>query len=161
MKMTLSNVSLLIATVTLGVIFIAGVRERIVNIPQWFANPPSSFELIRQQAPSAVRFWIPVQIVFVVSLILAFVSNWRHTDVRMMMIVGTAAFLVVIALTAAYFVKEVMEFSRMPADAPVTEELLKRANLWFQTTVVRNIIQGVALVFFVIAVIRNFRITNI
>jgi hypothetical protein len=157
MKMTLSNISLLIATLTLGVIFIAGIRERVVNMPQWFADPPASFELIRKQAPAATRFWIPVQIIFLVALILAFISNWKYQEVRFMMILGTTAFLLVIVLTAAFYVKEVMAFSKMPVDAPVTEDLLKRANTWFRTTIIRNIIQGVALVFFIVAVIKHFR----
>jgi hypothetical protein len=157
MKMTLGNISLVIATLTLGVIFIAGVRERVVNIPQWFADPPASFELIRQQTPAATRFWIPVQIIFLVALILAFITNWKHQDVRLMMILGTTAFLLVIVLTVAFYVKEVMAFSKMPVDAPMTEGLLKRANTWFRTTVIRNIIQGVALVFFIMAVIKHFK----
>jgi hypothetical protein len=157
MKMTLSNISLLIATLTLGVIFIVGIRERIVNMPQWFADPPASFELIRKQAPPATRFWIPVQIIFLVALILAFITNWKYQEVRFMMILGTTAFLLVIVLTAAFYVKEIMAFSKMPVDAPVTEDLLKRANTWFRTTIIRNIIQGVALVFFIVAVIKHFR----
>lgn len=155
--MTLANISLVIATLMLGVIFVAGVRERVVNIPQWFADPPASFELIRKQAPAATRFWIPVQIIFLVALVLAFISNWKHHDVRLMMIFGTAAFLFVIVLTAAYYVKEVMAFSKMPVDAPITEDLLRRVNTWFRTTIIRNIIQGVALVFFVVAVIKHFK----
>jgi hypothetical protein len=157
MNMILSNISLLMATLTLGVIFIAGVRERIVNIPRWFADPPVSFELIRKQAPAAARFWIPVQIIFLVSLITAFITNWRYQDVRLMMIFGTAAFLIVIVLTAAFYVKEIMAFSKIPVDAPATETLLKRANTWFRTTVIRNIIQGVALVFFIVTVIEHFK----
>ena len=157
MEITLGNSSLVIATLVLGVIFIAGVRERVVNIPQWFANPPASFELIRKQAPAAARFWIPVQIIFLVALVLAFITNWKHHDVRLMMFFGTAAFLLVIVLTAAFYVKEVMAFSKMPVDAPLTEDLLKRANTWFRTTIIRNIIQGLALVFFIIAVIKQFK----
>lgn len=156
--MTLSSLSLLAATITLSIIFIAGVRERVVNIPKWFSNPPASFELIRQQAPAAQRFWIPVQIVFLVTLILSLSTNWKYKDVRLMMILGTSAFLVVIALTAAFYVKEIMAFSKMPVDAPATESLLKRADTWYSTTVSRNIIQGIALVFFIVATVKTFKL---
>lgn len=155
--MTISNLSLFAATITLTIIFVAGVRERVVNIPRWFSNPPASFELIRQQAPAATRFWIPVQLTFLVTLTLAFITNWKYHDVRLMMILGTTAFLIVIALTAAFYVKEIMAFSKMPADAPVTKDLLKRAHIWYSTTVSRNIIQGIALVFFILASIKTFK----
>ena len=153
----MNSITLIAVTLTLAVIFLAGLRERLINIPRWFANPPSSFELIRQQAPAAMRFWIPVQIIFIVTLIAAFVVNWEIRDVRLMLIFGTAAFFVVIALTGIYYVKEIMAFSKMPPDAPVTDELLKRAHRWYSTTVSRNIIQGIALLFFILATIKYFQ----
>lgn len=154
--MTTNSISLIAATLALAVIFIAGVRERVLNIPRWFANPPSSFELIRRQAPAAARFWIPAQLVFLATLIFAFVVNWQLRDVRLMLMLGTAAFLAAIVLTAAYYVKEIMAFSKMPPDAPVTDELLKRAHTWYSTTISRNIIQGVALICFILATLKYF-----
>ena len=155
--MTTNNIWLIAATSTLAVIFVAGIRERILNIPRWFSNPPSSFELIRQQAPAAQRFWIPLQIVFMITLISAFITNWKTYDIRLMLILGTTAFFIVIALTAAYYVKEIMAFSKMPVDAPVTNELLIRARRWYRTTISRNIIQGIALLLFILATIKSFQ----
>lgn len=156
MKVSTDTILITTATVLLAVIFFAGVRERVVNIPRWFVNPPASFEIIRQQAKGAQRFWIPLQLLFLIALIAAFITNWQHKDVRSLMLIGTAAFLMVIILTAAYFVKEIMYFSKLPVDAPATPDLLKRANTWYQTTISRNILQGIALIFFIMATIKSF-----
>ncbi|WP_420149246.1 hypothetical protein [Spirosoma sp.] len=153
MKTTLDSLSLLAATIMLAIIFVAGLRERIVNIPRWFANPPASFDLIRQQAVNAPKFWIPVQLLFVITLVTAFITNWSDATVRNRLLISTGFFLLVIILTATYYVREIMAFQRIPATASVTPELLKRVNRWYQTTVIRNILQGVALGFLVWALI--------
>lgn len=158
MKASTDTIFITAATVLLAVIFFAGVRERVVNIPRWFADPPSSFEVIRHQAKGAQQFWIPLQLLFLIALIGAFITNWSHAGVRTMMFIGTAAFLLVIILTAVYFVKEIMYFSGLPVDAPATPDLLERANTWYQTTVSRNILQGIALIFFIVATIRSFKV---
>jgi len=157
MKSTFSGISLVAATLLLAVIVIAGVRERVVNIPNWFANPPASFDLIRKQAPAAQRFWIPLQILFFIALILAIASNWKYRPVRNLLIAGSVVYLLVVGLTAGYFLREVMYFSRLPADAPATPELLQRAKTWYQTTISRNILQGIALAFLVTAIHKRFK----
>jgi hypothetical protein len=157
MKTQMNSLSLIAATVMLAVIFTAGVRERLVNIPQWFADPPSSFEIIRQQASSAAKFWIPVQIMFIIALITAFVTNWKCADVRFYLLLGTVCFLIVIILTATYYVREIMDFSKIPPTDEATPELLRRAELWYKTTVIRNILQGIALILFVISCIKSYR----
>jgi hypothetical protein len=156
MNPTIDTVLVTSATFLLAVIFFAGIRERIVNIPKWFANPPASFDIIRQQAKGASRFWIPLQFLFLVALIGALITNWTQKGVRTLMLVGTALFLIAIVLTAAYFVREIMYFSKIPMDAPATPDLLKRARTWYKTTIIRNIFQGIALIFFILATIRNF-----
>ena len=150
-------ISLIAATLVLGIIFIAGLRERMVNIPRWFADPPSSFEIIRQQAGPAAKFWIPVQIIFLITLITAFITNWKYTEVRSYLLLGTLCFVIVVILTTTYFVKEIMAFSRIPVTGEATPELLKRADRWFKTTIIRNIVQGIALRFFTIACIKGYR----
>ncbi len=80
MKTSTDTIFIMAATVLLAVIFFAGIRERVVNMPRWFANPPASFEIIRQQAKGAQKFWIPLQILYTM-LILAmlFVEVFRDS----------------------------------------------------------------------------------
>lgn len=143
--------ALIIAEILLAIIFIAGIYERVVNIPKWFSNPPYSFAYIREHAPKAQKFWIPLQILFFISFILAIVLNWGTPSTRNYMLLSAASYVLVIITTAAYFVKEIMAFSKMTDDTPVTPELLKRAKLWERWTTIRNALQLIGLIFLILA----------
>jgi hypothetical protein len=149
MKYTMGTVALVAATAFLGIIFVSGVRERVVNIPKWFENPPASFELIRQQASGAQKFWIPIQVLFLVALITALVSNWRNPTIRTYLLLTISCYVLGAGVTGAYFVKEVMAFIKIPVDAPKTPEILARTATWEKWTTSRNVLQLLTLGFIV------------
>ncbi len=70
-----TTISLIVLSIILLVIVARGCCEYFINMPKWFANPPASFEVIRQQAKGSARFWIPVQIIFLISFFTALISN--------------------------------------------------------------------------------------
>jgi uncharacterized membrane protein len=148
-------ISLLIATACAVLIFIVGSYERIYRMPTWFANPPHSFGLIAPQTKKSTIFWIPVQLLFIVALIIAIVTNWQSADVRSYLILALICFLAVAALTGAYFVKEILIFSKIPATTPLTAELQLRAQQWLRWTTIRNVLQVVSLGLLVTALIKS------
>ena len=135
----------------LGIILIRGTYERIYNIPKWFANPPSTFEIIRQQAKGSAQFWLPVQLLYIISFVAALITNWQSTTIRNYLIFAGVSYQIVIVVTMVYFVKEIMAFQKIPVDAPLTNELQHRVNKWYKWTIVRNILQGIAFVFLMLA----------
>lgn len=139
-------VSLWIATITAAVVFLAGCWERIFRMPHWFANPPQSFALIAPQTKHSARFWIPLQLLFLVSFITALITNWSIEQVRPYLLMALACFLLVTIPTATYFVKEIIAFSKMTAETPRTPALLKRSQRWIQWTTSRNILQCCSLI---------------
>ncbi|MDB5109361.1 MAG: hypothetical protein JWR67_475 [Mucilaginibacter sp.] len=136
-------------------IFIVGSYERIYRMPKWFENPPQSFGLIAPQTKKATIFWIPVQLLFIVALIIAIITNWELRDVRLYLILALGCFIAVAALTGAYFVKEILIFSKMPATTPATPQLQKRAQQWLKWTTVRNVLQAVSLGLLVVALTKS------
>ena len=144
MRVTFGTAALVAATALLGIIFVAGVRERIINIPKWFSDPPASFELIRRQAAPAQRFWIPIQVLFLLTIIAALVANWRNPAIRTYLVLTIACYALIAGLTGAYFVQEVLAFTKMPVDAPKTPELLQRTAAWEKWTTSRNVLQLIA-----------------
>ena len=136
-------------------IFVVGGYERFYRIPKWFENPPQSFGLIAPQTKNSTVFWIPVQVLFIVALIIAIITNWKYADVRIYLLLALACFLAVAGLTGAYFVKEILTFSKMPATTPLTSALKKRAQTWLKWTTVRNVIQAVSLGLLVVALTKS------
>ena len=142
---------LLVATILMWVAFIAGTYQRIFEMPKWFANPPASFELIRKQSKKARAFWIPLSTLFMIFIGISLVLNWQSVDTRVHIIGAMVCFGLTGALSGIYFVKEVIAFTKIPADAPQTPDLLRRVRFWLRWTTVRDILQFFATAFVSIA----------
>jgi hypothetical protein len=130
---------------------IAGTYQRIFKMPKWFENPPVSFERIRKQSKSAKIFWIPLSLLFMISLVISVILNWEQPMVRNYIFASMACFGLTGALSSLYFVKEVLAFSNMPVNAPKTPELIDRTKFWLKWTTVRDILQLLAAIFVTIA----------
>ena len=142
---------LLIAMILIWIAVIVGIWQRIFQMPKWFSNPPTSFELIRKQSKKAKLFWIPLSALFMISACTALVLNWQYSDTRMHIIGALICFALTGILSGIYFVKEVLAFSRMPVDVPQTPELLRRTMRWLKWTTVRDVLQVFAALFLSIA----------
>lgn len=148
-------IPLLTATCCAILIFIVGAYERIYRMPKWFAHPPESFGLITPQAKKSTVFWIPAQLLFIISLITAIITNWKYPEVRWYLISAFACFAVVAGLTGGYFVREILAFAKMPATTPLTPALEKRAAQWLKWTTARNVLQAVSLGLLIIALTKT------
>ena len=147
----MKNTFLLIATILIWIAVVAGLYQRIFQMPKWFANPPLSFELIRKQSKTARTFWLPLSALFLISLISALILYWQYTDIRNHIFGALACFGLTGALSGIYFIKEVIAFTKIPVDAPQTPELLRRTRLWLKWTSIRDILQVIAALFVTIA----------
>jgi len=143
--------ALLVATILMWIAVIAGTYQRIFEMPKWFAAPPSSFELIRKQSKKARAFWIPLSILFMIFTLTSLVLNWQNELVRNHILGALACFGLTGALSGLYFVKEVIAFTKIPADEPLTAELLRRISFWLRWTSIRDILQLFAALFLTFA----------
>jgi hypothetical protein len=147
----MNYVSLFMAMMLIWVAVIAGLYQRIFKMPKWFANPPASFELIIRQGKKARAFWIPLSVLFIISAITAWLLNLQSEDVRKHIVGGLICFGLTGLLSAIYFVREVIAFTRTPTDASQTPELLKRTRSWLRWTTVRDVLQVLSAIFITIA----------
>src|SRR5512146_1710426 len=130
----MNSVVLLIAVVLMWIGVIAGLYQRIFRIPLWFSDPPVSFGLIRKQAKGSRIFWILLTLLMYIFLIISLVLNWTHILTRTHIIAGVVCYLISGLLTGMYFVKGILKFMNMPADAPKTPELLREVKTWLRWT---------------------------
>ena len=142
---------LLLSTILIWIAVVVGLYQRIFEMPKWFSNPPQSFELIRNQSKKARTFWIPLSILFIICTIAALIFNWESWDRRVHIIGALVCFGLTGALSGIYFVKEVLAFTRMPAETPQTPELLRRTRTWLRWTSIRDVLQLFAALFLSIA----------
>ncbi len=138
---------LLITTVVLWIVVAASWLQRLYAMPRWFENPPASFERIRRQSKASRIFWLPIMALSLISSIASLIMNWGYPDIRTYMLIALACFVLNGVSTGLYFVKEILIFARMPADAPQTPALLTRTKTWLKWTTLRNVLQVFSAVF--------------
>jgi hypothetical protein len=142
---------LYIAMVLMWIAVLVGLYQRIFEMPKWFANPPASFELIRKQSKRARSFWIPFSVLFLVAVFMALILNWENADIRLHIFGAIVCFGMTGALSATYFVKEIIAFTKIPPDALRTPELMDRVKFWLRWTTVRDVLQVFAAIFLSVA----------
>jgi hypothetical protein len=147
----MNHTVLLIAMILMWIAVIVGIYQRIFEMPKWFSNPPASFELIRGQSKKARTFWIPLSIVTIISICAAAVLYWKDFDLRIHILGALGCFVLTGILSAGFFVKEIIAFTKMPPDAPSTPELLHRTKFWLKWTTIRDILQLFGAIFLTIA----------
>ena len=142
---------LLLAVIVMWIAVIVGTYQRLFEMPKWFSYPPASFELIRKQSKKSRLFWIPLSILFLSSICIALILNWQYRETRVHIVGSIICFGLTGALSGLYFVKEIISFTKIPENATLTSELIKRVKFWRRWTTIRDVLQFFAAVFVTIA----------
>jgi hypothetical protein len=146
------NYVILLISVILGwIAVIVGLYQRGFKMPLWFENPPASFERIRLQSKKARLFWIPLSVLYILSLIISWFLNDQSPGARTHIIGAIACFGLTGILSAIYFVPEVLAFIKWPTQEAPTPGLLKRTRRWLRWTIIRDILQLLSALFATIA----------
>jgi hypothetical protein len=123
-----NHTALLVAMILMWIAVIVGTYQRIFEMPKWFSNPPASFELIRKQSKKARSFWIPLSILIIIAICTSAILYWQDFDLRIHILGGLLCFVLTGIVSTVYFVREVVAFSQIPAEAPQTPELIQRTK---------------------------------
>ena len=129
--------SLIIASISFIIVIGGATYEHLAVVPVWSEAAPASLTMF--QGPYALRaqnFWIPIHPVTIVLLTAALLLNWK-TDRRKFILVTISGYLSVLAVTAVYFVPELMAITQTQFSTAVDFELTRRANLWETLSIVR------------------------
>jgi hypothetical protein len=128
--MTMAEIFLRLAVLGWGVLCGGIVYEHVAVVPQWSKQPPAS--LAMWSGPYRVmaeRFWKAIHPVVILLLAASLAAAWS-TDQRSALSVVLGGYLVVIAVTAVWFVPELLKLTQDP-DAPIPpDEWRARARRW-------------------------------
>ncbi|HSL20785.1 MAG TPA: hypothetical protein VK886_04565 [Vicinamibacterales bacterium] len=129
-----------------------GFYEHLVVMPLWSGSPPASFSIIQPATGVPLqRFWIPVHAAITLFLLLALVASWRMSDVRRLLLVGLASYIVMRVWSAFYFIPEMLAFQQVPLDAGASPELAERVARWTSRTWWREPLDILSFLCFVLA----------
>lgn len=108
-----------------------GLYEHIVLVPLWSASPPSSFSVIQPGTGVPLQnFWIPVHAPITLFVFLSLFVTWRDGKVRRLLLIGLASYVVMRVWSFLFFIREMLEFQKVPVDSPPSAALSARVASW-------------------------------
>src|SRR5262245_15493783 len=129
-----------------------GLYEHLVLTPLWSASPPSSFAIIQPGTGVPLqKFWMPVHTAITIFLILSLVLTWRQMEVRRLLLIGLASYLVMRGSSGLYFIREMLALRKVPLDCPPSAALSARVARWTFWTWFREPLDTIAFVCFLLA----------
>jgi hypothetical protein len=127
-----------LAVATWGVLCGGIVYEHLAVVPQWSKQPPES--LAMWSGPyrvAAERFWKGIHPVVILSLTASLITAWS-TDQRSPLIVVLGSYLAVLAVTAVWFVPELLKLTQ-DRSAPIPRDQWRaRARRWERLSLARG-----------------------
>ena len=108
----------------------AGLYETVTLVPVWTAAPPASLTMF--QGAYAIDYgvlWKRIDPITLVLLLAALLLNWKH-DRRKNILIVLGGYVVIMIVTFAYFVPEIIYFTTYPYQNTVIGALKDRADLW-------------------------------
>ena len=129
---------LILGCISFIVVMGAATYEHAAVVPIWTSAVPVSLSMFQgEYALHPWNFWVPIHPITVTLLVIALIANWR-TPRRNYVIAGFGGYLLVLAVTFAYFVPELLALVvNTPYSPTVDAELTRRAELWETLSLVR------------------------
>ena len=111
--------------------------EHLAVVPVWAKAVPASLSMFQgEYGLAAQNFWIPIHPVTIVLLVVGLVANWRNAR-RGYIIATLTGYLAILAITAIYFVPELLAITQSAFSSNVDADLTRRADLWETLSLVR------------------------
>lgn len=115
----------------------AGLYEHVAMVPRWSAAPPVSLSMFKgPYGVNAGLFWRSIHPVTLVLLTIALILNWRSPR-RRPVLVAYLSYIVVLALTFAFFVPELISIITTPISSASDAGLTARAGQWETLSLLR------------------------
>ena len=120
------------------IIMIGGaVFEHIAMVPKWAAAPPLSLSMFQgQYALKPELFWLTIHPVNLLLFIATLIMHWR-SERRKNILTVLLSYVTILAITAVYFVPELMAIIKTPFSETISESLTQRAGRWELLSLVR------------------------
>ncbi len=135
--MYFKNLLYALACLSLSVVIGAAVYEHLVFVPQWSAAPPASLSMLQGTyglKPEA--FWMPIHPVTLLLLITSLVLSWKSAR-RKNILITLGGYVLLLAITAIYFVPELLAITGAPFSNTIDPDLTARAAQWETLSLVR------------------------
>jgi hypothetical protein len=123
-----------------AIIIGGAVYEHLNVVPKWAAAPPVSLSMFQgEYGLKPDLFWKIIHPVNILLFVVALVFNRRYAR-RSNIIFVLTGYIIILVVTAIYFVPELMSITSTAFSAAGDPELVRRASLWELLSIIRLVI---------------------
>jgi uncharacterized membrane protein len=135
--MNSKNLFYILACISFSLILGAGIYEHLAVWPVAYSEPPKSLTMFQgAYAIQSAHFWMPVHPVTLVLIIITLIMH-RKTERRKYIGITLVVYLVVLIVTFALFVPELISLTGTSYTDTVDPAIKKRGQIWITLSLVR------------------------
>lgn len=128
------------ACLSFSIVIGAAVYEHIAVVPRWAAAPPLSLSMFQgEYGLNPGAFWKSIHPVTLLLIIAVLIAFWK-TERKRNVLITLVGYLIILAVTAIYFVPELLEITGTAFSKTVDLSLTKRAALWENLSILRLLV---------------------
>ncbi len=142
----LRTYSLFLTVILWGTLLGGITYSHLVYFPVYLSNLPDSAVVVT--GPYGLHesiFWLTIHPLLILSLIVTLALNWRFRARRKLILITFVLYIVVLVITQAYFLPELMAFERSPGSGVPAADWLTRGQRWQRLSWVRGAIMYVGI----------------
>lgn len=126
-----------LSCITFIIVIGGGVYEHLNMVPTWSAAPPVSLSMFQgQYGLNPELFWMLIHPVNLVLFTISLIMHWK-TDRRKNVLIVFGGYVLILAITAIYFVPELLSITTTDFATTPDADLTRRASLWETLSLVR------------------------
>src|SRR5687768_1650401 len=147
--MDFKNIIYAFACLSFAVVVGAAIYEHVAVVPRWSAAPPASLSMFQgKYGLDPAPFWMYIHPVTLLLLVASLILFWK-TGRRQHLLINSIGYVVILVITFAHFVPELIAITRTAWSEEVDPALVKRAKLWETLSLVRlSVLVVLAIVLF-------------
>ncbi|MBX7120602.1 MAG: hypothetical protein K1X42_00585 [Opitutaceae bacterium] len=147
--MNIKNLIYALTALSFTVVIGGAIYEHLAVVPIWTAAPPRSLAMFQgEYGLHPEMFWMPIHPVTLVLFVVTLILSWKSAR-RRNVLISFIGYVVLLAITAIYFVPELMAITRTAYANTIDASLTERAATWEMLSLVRlAILIGLSLTLF-------------
>jgi hypothetical protein len=120
-----------------AVIIGGAIYEHMNVVPKWAAAPPVSLSMFQgEYGLNPELFWMLIHPVNLLLLTITLLLHWRSGR-RKHLLTVLMGYIIILAVTAVFFVPELLSITKTAAAAVADADLTRRAGLWEVLSILR------------------------
>ncbi|HEY6230753.1 MAG TPA: hypothetical protein VIW64_05790 [Pyrinomonadaceae bacterium] len=138
---------LMLAIVLWGTLLGGIAYSHLVYFPVYLSDLPASAVVVN--GPYGLNegiFWLTIHPLLIISLVAALILNWKTNSRRKLIAISFAVYVVVLLVSAFYFIPELTLFKHSPESTVPASEWLARGRRWQRLSWLRGTVMYVSFI---------------